>query len=215
MTEEFLKTIFLPFTRMEEKDGNHTQGTGLGMAIAKSMLDLMGGSIHVESAPGKGSTFTVDVELEMGDAGESQEENKEPDTIPGRRFDFTGRRILIVEDNEINAEILNELLHIEGALTERAGNGQEAVDLFMQSSPGYYGLILMDVQMPVMNGYEAASRIRGLDRPDAGTIPIIALTANAFSEDRNRALAAGMDAHVAKPIDMASLSKVLGEVFSS
>ena len=175
----------------------------------------MGGSIHVESAPGKGSTFTVDVELEMGDAGESQEENKEPDTIPGRRFDFTGRRILIVEDNEINAEILNELLHIEGALTERAGNGQEAVDLFMQSSPGYYGLILMDVQMPVMNGYEAASRIRGLDRPDAGTIPIIALTANAFSEDRNRALAAGMDAHVAKPIDMASLSKVLGEVFSS
>ena len=215
MTEEFLKTIFLPFTRMEEKDGNHTQGTGLGMAISKSMLDLMGGSIHVESAPGKGSTFTVDVELEMGDAGESQEENKEPDTIPGRRFDFTGRRILIVEDNEINAEILNELLHIEGALTERAGNGQEAVDLFMQSSPGYYGLILMDVQMPVMNGYEAASRIRGLDRPDAGTIPIIALTANAFSEDRNRALAAGMDAHVAKPIDMASLSKVLGEVFSS
>ena len=215
MTEEFLKTIFLPFTRMEEKEGSYTQGTGLGMAIAKSMLDLMGGTITVESAPGKGSTFTVDVEFEMAEAGDRQEEKEEQDDGGNRRFDFTGKRVLIVEDNEINAEIIEELLHIEGALTDSAGNGREAVDKMEQSSPGYYDLILMDVQMPVMNGYEAAAAIRGLDRPDARTIPIIALTANAFSEDRNRALSAGMNAHVTKPIEMTKLYDVLGEVFSS
>ena len=215
MTKEFLKTIFMPFTRMEEKEGNYTQGTGLGMAIAKSMLDLMGGSIHVESEQGKGSTFTVEVQLEMGDAVKSQEAHKELDAGQNGRFDFTGKRILIVEDNEINEEILKELLNIEGALTESACNGQTAVEMFELSSPDYYDIILMDVQMPVMNGYEAASRIRSLPRPDAGTIPIIALTANAFSEDRNRAIEAGMNVHVSKPIDMAKLCSVLGEVFSS
>lgn len=215
MTEEFLKTIFMPFTRMEEKEGSYTQGTGLGMAIAKSMLDLMGGSINVESTLGKGSTFTVDVELETAEEGECREEKKEQNGGQTKRFDFTGKRVLIVEDNEINEEILKELLSIEGALTESAVNGKEAVDKLEQSSPGYYDLILMDVQMPVMNGYEAAAMIRGLDRSDAETIPIIALTANAFSEDRSKALAAGMNAHVTKPIDMANLCSVLAEVFSS
>ena len=215
MTEEFLKTIFMPFTRMEEKEGSYTQGTGLGMAIAKSMLDLMGGSINVESTLGKGSTFTVDVELETAEEGECREEKKEQNGGQTKRFDFTGKRVLIVEDNEINEEILKELLSIEGALTESAVNGKEAVDKLEQSSPGYYDLILMDVQMPVMNGYEAAAIIRGLDRSDAETIPIIALTANAFSEDRSKALAAGMNAHVTKPIDMANLCSVLAEVFSS
>lgn len=214
MTEEFLKTIFMPFTRMEEKEGCYTQGTGLGMAIAKSMLDLMGGTITVESALDKGSTFTVDVEFELAEGWESQEDKKEQNDSKNRRFDFTGKRVLIVEDNEINEEILEELLHMEGALTESAGNGQEAVDRWEESSPGYYDLILMDVQMPVMNGYEAAAVIRNQDRPDAKTIPIIALTANAFSEDKNKALAAGMNAHVTKPIDMTKLYDVLGEVFS-
>jgi len=214
MTEEFLKTIFMPFTRMEEKEGCYTQGTGLGMAIAKSMLDLMGGTITVESALDKGSTFTVDVEFELAEGWESQEDKKEQNDSKNRRFDFTGKRVLIVEDNEINEEILEELLHMEGALTESAGNGQEAVDRWEESSPGYYDLILMDVQMPVMSGYEAAAVIRNQDRPDAKTIPIIALTANAFSEDKNKALAAGMNAHVTKPIDMTKLYDVLGEVFS-
>ncbi|PNV62781.1 hybrid sensor histidine kinase/response regulator [Clostridium sp. chh4-2] len=214
MTEEFLKTIFMPFTRMEEKEGCYTQGTGLGMAIAKSMLDLMGGTITVESALDKGSTFTVDVEFELAEGWESQEDKNEQEDNKKKRFDFTGKRVLIVEDNEINEEILEELLHMEGALTESAGNGQEAVDKWEESSPEYYDLILMDVQMPVMNGYEAAAVIRSQDRPDAKTIPIIALTANAFSEDRNRALAAGMNAHVTKPIDMTKLYDVLGEVFS-
>lgn len=214
MTEEFLKTIFMPFTRMEEKEGCYTQGTGLGMAIAKSMLDLMGGTITVESALDKGSTFTVDVEFELAEGWESQEDKKEQNDSKNRRFDFTGKRVLIVEDNEINEEILEELLHMEGALTESAGNGQEAVDRWEESSPGYYDLILMDVQMPVMNGYEASAVIRSQDRPDAKTIPIIALTANAFSEDKNKALAAGMNAHVTKPIDMTKLYDVLGEVFS-
>lgn len=215
MPGEFLKTIFMPFTRMEENEGNYTQGTGLGMAIAKSILDLMGGTINVESAPRKGSTFTVDVEFELADAKESREEKKEQEEGRKEHFDFTGKRVLIVEDNEINEEILEELLHMEGALTESAGNGQEAVDKLEQSSPGYYDLILMDVQMPVMNGYEATAIIRSLDRLDAKTIPIIALTANAFSEDRNRAIAAGMNAHVSKPIDMKKLYQVLGKVFSS
>jgi len=179
------------------------------------MLDLMGGSINVESTLGKGSTFTVDVELETAEEGECREEKKEQNGGQTKRFDFTGKRVLIVEDNEINEEILKELLSIEGALTESAGNGKEAVDKLEQSAPGYYDLILMDVQMPVMNGYEAAAIIRGLDRSDAETIPIIALTANAFSEDRSKALAAGMNAHVTKPIDMANLCSVLAEVFSS
>lgn len=215
MTDAFLKTIFMPFTRMEEKEGHTTQGTGLGMAIAKSMLDLMGGSIHVESAQEQGSTFTVDLELEIGEASESPEEANEQDAGQNHHFEFAGRRVLVVEDNAINEEILKELLHIEGALTDSAANGREAVDKFEHSPPGYYDFILMDVQMPVMNGYEAAAGIRSLERSDANTIPIIALTANAFSEDRNKALAAGMNAHVAKPIDMAKLRSVLGEVFSS
>ena len=212
MTEEFLEMIFLPFTRMEETEENCTRGTGLGMAITKSIVDLMGGSIYVESELGKGSTFTVDVELEQGVSTISLKEEKNQKTFQEKPFNYTGKSVLIVEDNELNAEILNELLHIEGAVTERARNGQEAVEIFEASAPGYFDHILMDVQMPVMNGYEAACALRSQDRPDAKTIPIIALTANAFSEDREKALAAGMNAHVAKPIDMKTLCRTLGEI---
>ena len=214
MSEDFLKTIFLPFTRMEETEANRTQGTGLGMAIAKSILDLMGGTIHVESTLGKGSIFTVDVDIELGESELIGEEKKGQNPLPGNNFSFAGRRILIVEDNEVNEEILRELLHIEGALTESAKNGQEAVDIFKKSPPGYFQLILMDVQMPVMDGYEAASIIRRLKHPNAGTIPIIALTANAFQEDQDKALEAGMNAHVTKPIDMVKLCKAAGELLN-
>ena len=134
----FLKPSICPFTRMEETEANRTQGTGLGMAIAKSILDLMGGTIHVESTLGKGSIFTVDVDIELGESELIGEEKKGQNPLPGNNFSFAGRRILIVEDNEVNEEILRELLHIEGALTESAKNGQEAVDIFKKSPPDIF-----------------------------------------------------------------------------
>ena len=209
MSEEFLTTIFDPFARGRE--ATRVEGTGLGLSIAKGLVDLMGGSISVESRPGGGSVFTVELECEAGGAfGPPAGEAGGPQSaVPAEEAPFAGRRILVAEDNEINAEILCGLLEIYGAETVVRTDGAKAVREFRNQPPGTYDAVLMDIQMPEMNGYEAARAIRGLDRPDARTVPIIAMTANAFSEDVQAALAAGMTAHVAKPIDTAILQSTL------
>ncbi len=211
MTPEYLETIFDAFTRAENSTTNKVQGTGLGMAITKNIVELMGGTIEVFSQIDKGSLFRVDLELRVVDTpagaagGHSEAE-------PEEAADLTGMHFLAAEDNEINGEILSELLEIEGASCEIAVNGQLAVERFQASAPGEFDAILMDVQMPVMNGHEAARAIRSLDREDAKVIPIIAMTANAFAEDEKAALAAGMDAHVPKPLNMELLKKVLQHI---
>ena len=208
MTPEYLEKIFDAFTRAENSTTNKVQGTGLGMAITKSIVELMGGAIEVFSEVDKGTLFRVDVELrimegqEAPEAGESGPEPEEDGSLEGLHF-------LAAEDNEINAEILEELLEIDGASCMVVENGRLAVECFQQAAEGEFDAILMDVQMPVMNGHDAARAIRALDRADAGSVPIIAMTANAFSEDEKAALAAGMDAHVPKPLDMRILKRVV------
>ena len=175
------------------------------MAITKSMVELMGGSIEVFSEVDQGSLFRVELELRF-----SEEQPREKgDAGPEEDISLEGMRFLAAEDNEINAEILSELFSLEGASCEVMPNGQLAVERFCQSEPGEFDAILMDVQMPVMNGHQAARAIRALEREDAGTIPIIAMTANAFVEDEKAALEAGMDAHVPKPLDMELLKKTV------
>ncbi len=211
MSPEYVKKIFQAFTREEDSVTNKIQGTGLGMAITKNLLDLMGGKITVESEKGKGSVFTVDLELQIGD--QERKPHQHPETDPSNKQNILeGMHILVAEDNEINAEILTELLDMEGATCEIYENGRLAVDAFGRSAVGQYDLILMDVQMPLMNGYEATKAIRNLSHPSALTIPIIAMTANAFAEDIREALDAGMNAHAAKPIDMAVLAQTVQTV---
>ena len=211
MTPEYLEVIFDAFTRAENSTTNKVQGTGLGMAITKSIVELMGGTIDVFSQVNKGSLFQVDLELRAVEMPEGEtehssgEEPEDPDILKGLHF-------LAAEDNEINAEILEELLEMEGASCEIASNGQLAVERFRQSTPGEFDAILMDVQMPVMNGHEASCAIRVMEREDAKDIPIIAMTANAFTEDEKAALAAGMDAHVPKPLDMELLKKTMKQI---
>ena len=210
MHKEFLEKIFDPFVREISSTTNRVLGTGLGMAITKNLVDVMGGTISVESELGKGSCFTVDLEFAPAEVKEEIPE-KEPE------FEDTGKtleglRILIAEDNELNTEILEEILKMEGASFESTENGKEALDVFEQSEPGHFDVILLDIQMPVMNGYEAAKAIRACKRPDAASIPIIAMTANAFAEDVKNALNAGMNAHIAKPINIKLLIETLGEL---
>ncbi len=202
MSEEFQKTIFEPFTREINSLTNKVQGTGLGMAITRNLVGLMGGTIAVKSKKGEGSTFTVDMEFALPE----QTEEPEPEIVveAAERL-LPGKRFLVAEDNEINAEILGEVLKLEGVEYDLAKDGREAVELFANSAPGYYDMILMDIQMPRMNGYEATKAIRTSGRPDARTVPIAAMTANAFSEDVQRALDSGMNVHIAKPIDIAAL----------
>ena len=207
MTPEYLETIFDAFTRAENSTTNKVQGTGLGMAITKNIVELMGGTIEVISKVDEGSLFTVNLELRIPDTVNQAKEERQV-TDP-EESNLEGKHFLVAEDNEINAEILAELLEIEEATCEIVANGQLAVECFEQSRPGYYDAILMDVQMPVMNGYDAVRVIRALDREDAKLIPIIAMTANAFAEDVKDAMDAGMDAHIAKPIDMDLLRRTL------
>ena len=205
ISPEFLEHIFDPFTREKNTTASGILGTGLGLAIAKSMVDLMGGTISAESTQGEGSTFRVELELRY--AAQPSRENA---PVPQANAEgLEGLRVLAAEDNDINAEILEELLSLEGVSCERTVNGQEALERFRQMPPGYYDAILMDIQMPVMNGHQAARAIRALDRPDAKTIPIVAMTANAFAEDVQKSMEAGMNAHLAKPINMPSLKGVL------
>ncbi|MBQ3106851.1 MAG: response regulator [Eggerthellaceae bacterium] len=207
MPREFIERIFEPFERSDQESVSDVQGTGLGMPITKAIVDAMGGSISIESEVGKGSTFTVTLEMRV--AADQPEPLDEESEGSDEAYSFEGKLFLLAEDNDINALIMQELLDMEGAQAEWAENGQEAVRMFSEKPAGHYDVILMDVQMPVMDGYAATAAIRALPREDAATVPIVALTANAFAEDVHRALEAGMNAHVAKPVDMKGLGRTL------
>ena len=214
MSEAYQKTLFDPFTREERSGTNKVQGTGLGMAITKSIVDLMGGSIGVESATGKGTRFEVVLEFPIdAEADHAQQVQALPEEAE-ETSPLSGMKFLCAEDNAINAEILQMLLETKGASCTICPNGQEIVDAFAHVKPGEYDMILMDVQMPVMNGYEATKAIRGSSHELAMTIPIIAMTANAFSEDIQHSLAAGMNAHVSKPVEMKVLEKTIRSIKS-
>lgn len=207
MSVDYLPHIFDEFSREHTTTENKVVGTGLGLPIVKSLIEQMGGTIQVESTQGVGTKFTVDLTLTLASR---EEVYSSPETsAEAEHAKLRGRRILLAEDNELNAEIAIELLGEEGLLIERAADGEECCTMLAQAPEGYYDLILMDIQMPGMNGYEAAAKIRGMADVKKAGIPIIAMTANAFAEDRQAALDAGMNAHVAKPIDMAVLLPTL------
>ena len=207
MTEAFQKRIFEPFA--QEHAGSRTKfaGTGLGMPITKKLVEKMGGTISFESKEGTGTTFVIripfQIDADMKDRNETEEKTE---------TSIQGLHVLLTEDNELNMEIVEFVLQNEGAVVTKAWNGQKAVDIFRKSRPGEFDAILMDIMMPVMNGYEAAKMIRSLDREDAKVIPIIAMTANVFTEDKMRAKEAGMDEHIAKPVDGKLLVKVINEL---
>ena len=207
MAEAFQKRIFEPFA--QEHAGSRTKfaGTGLGMPITKKLVEKMGGTISFESKEGTGTTFVIripfQIDADMKDRTETEEKTE---------TSIQGLHVLLTEDNELNMEIAEFVLQNEGAVVTKAWNGQKAVDIFRKNRPGEFDVILMDIMMPVMNGYEAAKMIRSLDREDAKVIPIIAMTANAFTEDKMRAKEAGMDEHIAKPVDGKLLVKVINEL---
>lgn len=209
MSEAYQKVLFDPFTREERSGTNRVQGTGLGLAIAKSVVDLLGGTINVKSAPGKGTRFEIVLEFPIDvDASAAHEAPMLSDDAEATS-PLCGMNFLCAEDNAINAEILKMLLETKGATCTIYSNGQEIVDAFANVKPGDYDMILMDVQMPVMDGLEATRRIRGGDNPLGTTIPILAMTANAFLEDMQKSKEAGMDEHLSKPVDLATLEKVV------
>ena len=209
MSEAYQKTLFEPFTREEKSGTNRVQGTGLGMAITKSIVDLMGGTIHVESAPGKGSRFEVVLEFPIdAEADKVQTASALPEEAEAVS-PLSGMKFLCAEDNAINAEILEMLLETKGASCTICSNGQEIVDAFASVKPGDYDMILMDIQMPVMDGLEATRRIRSGENPLGRTIPILAMTANAFLEDMQKSKEAGMDEHLSKPVDIAALEQTV------
>lgn len=199
MSEEFQKHIFESFSQERSSSDSGIEGSGLGMGIVKKLVDLMNGKITVQSKPGAGSTFTITLPLKIANA-----EERNPKHADGQLNikKLEGKRVLLVEDNDLNAEIATELLTEEGIMIERAENGVACIDMFNKAKQNYYSLILMDIQMPIMNGYEASRRIRELKDGNKSQIPIVAMTANAFEEDKKMALASGMNDHVAKPIDM-------------
>ena len=199
MSQEFQKHIFEPFERERTSTVSKVEGSGIGMGIVKKLVGLMGGTVEVESRIGVGSTFTVTIPCRIASEDETQAKRE---TNPSDQKCLCGTRILLTEDNDLNAEIATELLQEEGCTVDRAKDGVECVDMLEKAANGTYQLILMDIQMPVMNGYDAARKIRGLDDPQKANIPIIAMTANAFTEDRQVALDAGMNDHIAKPINM-------------
>jgi CheY-like chemotaxis protein len=205
MSEEDIAGIFSPFTQADNSSSRKYGGMGLGLSISKNIVDLMGGSIKVESAPGAGTTvcFSVwfDTDASVKDA--SRESG-----------DFTGKRILVVDDVDINREIVAAFLEETGAIISFAENGRTALEIFAASEAGYYDLVLMDLQMPVMDGLEATRAIRALGKADGATVPIIALTANSFKEDMQMAIEAGMNGHISKPIEyedaMSVIERIMG-----
>ena len=210
MSPEFLQKIFVPFERAQNVTHSKIQGTGLGMTITRNIVKMMNGDIQVESQENVGSKYTVTIELELCDnvvapAGKTAE------IAECSQQDFTGKTILLVEDNELNADIARELLEMTGAHIEWAEDGKLAVDMIDSVEDGYYDMVLMDIQMPVMNGYEAASAIRALDKKKSAQVPIVALSANAFVEDVQMSLSAGMNEHIAKPIDLKQLMYVMNK----
>ena len=210
MDQEFVDKIFQPYERSKNVTSNEIEGSGLGMFISKNIVEMMNGEIYVESKKGEGTKFTVIFHLkEISEQPEKEKTEQNEETQIA--FDaMKGKRILLVEDNDMNREIAQEFLTEEGILVENAVNGKEAVEKMEQSSLYYYDLILMDIQMPVMNGYEASAAIRRMDREDSG-LPIIAMTANAFSDDIRQAKEAGMNEHIAKPIDVSVMFSVLSD----
>lgn len=216
MTEDFQKVIFEPFIRAEDSRMSKIQGSGLGMSIVKNIVEMMNGTISIESRLGQGSRFTAEIPIKLGAISKDQPGHirleNEPRCLPkeeNQQFSFRGKKILLVEDNDLNREMMRELLSVVQIRVETAENGEEAVKMFEASAPGYYKAVLMDVQMPVMNGFEASAKIREMDRQDAADIPIIAMTANAFAEDIQKAKEAGMNEHIPKPVDIEYLVRRL------
>ncbi|WP_418748111.1 ATP-binding protein [Frisingicoccus sp.] len=209
MSPEFLSRIFEPFEREYTSTISQTQGTGLGMSITKNLVDLMDGRIQVTSELNKGTEFILQFTFKL----QEQAEPSSDETVS--TIDFSGKRLLLVDDNELNMEIAEELLREAGFLVETAENGQISVEMVRNSEAGYYDAILMDIQMPVMDGYQASREIRSLENKDLAEIPIIALTANAFDEDKKEALANGMNAHIAKPLDVAILYETLEKILKN
>ena len=212
MSEEYLPHIYEEFSREHSTTENKVPGTGLGLPIIKSMIELMGGSIQVESRQGIGTKFTIDLSF---DIALKEEVYGSEDTIESSAiYTIKGKRILLVEDNELNAEIAKTVLEDVGALITRAENGQQALELFKEKPAGTFDVILMDLMMPVMDGYIATRKIRELERSDAKTVPIIAMTANAFQEDAEKCIAVGMNAHLAKPLDIEKMKKTIKSICS-
>ena len=209
MSREFADKMFNAFERERTSTVSGTEGTGLGLSITKSIVDMMGGTIEVLTAPGSGTQINLGLKFQLADE-EAVPKHQAPESE--EPVDFTGKRLLLVEDNEINMEIANMILTHMGFFVETAENGQIAVDMVASSEPGYYDAILMDIQMPVMDGYTATGEIRALDNPELANVPILAMTANAFQEDVQAALDAGMQAHIAKPVDTGILMETLKAV---
>lgn len=214
MNPDFIEQIFEPFTRAKQSESQNVEGTGLGMPITRNIVRMMNGDIQVESEPGVGSKFTVTLCLKMqndAESAESENQNKEGSSGIGdlMEMDYSGRRVLLVEDNEINMEIAGELLGAAGVDLDKAYDGQQAVDILLDKPEYYYDLIFMDIRMPNKNGYEAAKEIRASGREDLRTVPIVAMSADAFSDDIQRAKAAGMNDHVAKPVELPKLLTAL------
>ena len=209
MSADYQKTLFDPFTREERSGTNKVQGTGLGMAITKSVIDLMGGSISVESATGKGTRFEVVLEFPIDTEADTVQKAQALPEEEEATSPLSGMKFLCAEDNAINAEILQMLLETKGASCTICPNGQEIVDAFASVKPGDYDMILMDIQMPVMDGLEATRRIRSGENPLGRTIPILAMTANAFLEDMQKSKEAGMDEHLSKPVDISALEQTV------
>ena len=209
MSEEYLPHIFEEFSREHTTTENKVAGTGLGLPIVKSMIELMGGSIRVESTQGAGTKFTVDISFDTASEEDvyRNQISEQPDAL--KRME--GKRILLAEDNDLNAEIAIELLAEQKIIADRAMDGADCLDKLEKAASGYYDMILMDIQMPVMDGYDAAVRIRRMKDEKKASIPIIAMTANAFAEDRQKAISMGMNDHVAKPIDMKVLLPVIAK----
>lgn len=208
MSPEFLKNVFKPFVQADNGARSTYMGTGLGMAIVKNLLDRMNGTIHIESTEGVGTTVNVTIPLEIG---EKKQDNPVEEIIPEAR---KGLRILLAEDNELNREIATFILEDEGMEIVEAVDGKQAVSLFLKWPGHYFDVVLMDIMMPEMDGYEATKAIRESGRNDSRSIPIIAMTANAFDEDRKKSIEAGMNAHMAKPLDGKKLVKTIKEFCS-
>ena len=209
MSEEYLPHIFEEFSREHTTTENKVAGTGLGLPIVKSMIELMGGSIRVESTQGAGTKFTVDISFDT--ASEEDVYRNQISEQPDALNRMEGKRILLAEDNDLNAEIAIELLAEQKIIADRAMDGADCLDKLEKAASGYYDMILMDIQMPVMDGYDATARIRRMKDEEKASIPIIAMTANAFTEDRQKAISTGMNDHVAKPIDMKVLLPVMAK----
>lgn len=207
MSEEYLEHVFDPFSRAESATKSGVIGTGLGMSITKNLVEIMGGTIAIESEVGAGTKVTLELEFRIAEPVDPVSEI--PEDI---EFNLEGKKILLVEDNELNREIATEILEEEGIIVDTAEDGDVAVEKMRSAVPGQYDLILMDVQMPRMDGYDATRAIRALPDEYAANIPIIAMTANAFDEDRKNALEAGMNGHLAKPVDVSRLLRTLGDV---